>query len=90
MIYQNVPAGLFEALKRSGCIMYMNGDNRIESVSLMKILSVYGDRIVVYNFDKSLRVRFLATNLVLFISSQFHFPFLKSLWKRLRLEVWTL
>lgn len=65
MIYQNVPCALFEALRRSGCIMYTDRD-RIESISLDRVLSVYSDRIVVYNYDKSLRLSCPATNMIMF------------------------
>lgn len=65
MIFQNVPEVLFEALKNSGCIMYMHNDN-IESVSMDRILAVYNDVIIVYNYDRLLRVNFTSTNMILF------------------------
>lgn len=65
MIYQNVPQPLFEALRRSGCIMYID-DGIVESISLDRVLAVYNDRIIVYNYDKALRVHCPATNLLMF------------------------
>lgn len=65
MIYQNVPYALFEALRRSGCIMYYD-TKRIESISLDRVLSVYNDRIIVYNYDNSIRFSGPATHLMLF------------------------